>query len=69
MEAFCHRKFQGMPSLMLFTLSNDPHLYGLEMLLSNILMTGLFCSNIRMVIFSKTANSYHMKHVRLPFLV
>ena len=43
-----------MPS----TLTGDsPHLYGLEMSLSNILMIGLFHSNNRMVIFSKTENS------------
>ena len=34
---------------MPFTFTNDPHLYGLEISLIDILMTGLFCSNNRMV--------------------
>ena len=50
---------------MPFTLTDDPQFYGLEMSLSNILMIGLFRSNSRMVIFSKTEKkSYHSKHVR-----
>ena len=39
---------------MSFTLIEDPQFYGLEMSLNNILMIGLFRSNYRMVIFSKT---------------
>ena len=39
---------------MPFTLTDNPQLYELEMSLSNILMTRLFCSNKRMVIFSQT---------------
>ena len=50
-------KFQSI-SLMPFTLTDNPHLYGLEMSLSNILMIGLFRSNNKMVIFSKTENLY-----------
>ena len=38
---------------MPLTLTDDPHFYGLEILLSNILMIGLFLSNNRMVIFSE----------------
>ena len=38
---------------MPLTLTDDPHFYGLEILLSNILMIGLFRSNNRMVIFSE----------------
>ena len=50
---------------MSFTLIEDPQFYGLEMSLNNILMIGLFRSNYRMVIFSKTEkNSYHGNHVR-----
>ena len=52
-------------SLMLFTLTDDPQFYILEVSFSNILMIGLFHSNIRMVSFSKTEKkSYHRKHVR-----
>ena len=43
---------------MPFTLTDDPHLYDLEMSLSNILMIGLFHSNNSMAIFSKTENSH-----------
>ena len=57
MTAFCPTKFQRVPSLMPFTFTGDPHLSGLEMSLSNILLIGLFCSNNRMVIFSETENS------------
>ena len=50
---------------MSFTLTDDPQFYGLETLLSNIWMTGLFHSNNMMVIFSKTEkNSYNSKLVR-----
>ena len=53
-----------MPSLVSFTLTDDPHVYGLEMALSNILMIGLFRSNNSVVIFSKTEKkSYYSKHV------
>ena len=34
-----------IPSLMPFTLTDDPQFYGSEMSLSNILMIGLFRSN------------------------
>ena len=37
-----------------FTLTNHPQFHDLEMSLSNVLMIGLFCSSIRMKIFSKT---------------
>ena len=46
-------KFQSIPSQILFTLTDDPQFYGLEVSLNYILMVGLFRSN-RMVIFSKT---------------
>ena len=51
---------------MPFTLTDNPKFYDLEMSLSNNLMISLFCSNDRMVIFSKTEknNSYHSKHSR-----
>ena len=49
---------------MLFTSTDDLQLYGLEMTAIDILMIGLFCSNNRMVIVSKTGNSYHRKHLR-----
>ena len=49
---------------MLFTLTDDSQLYGLEVSVNGILMIGLFCSNNRMVFFSKTGNSYYSKHVR-----
>ena len=52
---------------MSFTLTDDPHLYGLEMSLNNILMIGLFRSNKRMVIFSKT-KFIHSKHVKGPYI-
>ena len=52
---------QGIPSLMLFTLTEDPQFHGLEMSLSNILMIGLFHLNNRMVIFSETENNIHIK--------
>ena len=53
-----------MPSLVSFTLTDDPHVYGLEMALSNILMIGLFRSNNNVVIFPKTEKkSYSSKHV------
>ena len=51
--AFYHKKFQSIPSLMLFTLTNDPQFYGLQVSLSSILMMGVFCSNNRTVIFLK----------------
>ena len=57
MTAFCLTKFQRVPSLMSFTFTGGPHLSGLEMFLSNILLIGLFCSNNKMVIFSGTENS------------
>ena len=53
-----HMKFQNIPSLILFTLTDDPEFYGLELSLNNILMVGLFRSNNRMVIFSKTEKSH-----------
>ena len=63
--AFFHIKFQNIPSLILFSLTDDSQFFGLEVSLSNILMTDLFCSNSRMVIFSKTEkNSYHSKHIK-----
>ena len=34
-----HTKLQSIPSLMQFNLTEDPHLYGLEMPLSNILIS------------------------------
>ena len=50
---------------MSFTLTDDPQFYGLETLLNSIWMTGLFRSNNRMVIFSKTEkSSYYSKLVR-----
>ena len=49
---------------MPFTLTDDPHLCGAEMSLSDILMIGWFCSNKRMITISKTENSHHSKHVR-----
>ena len=50
---------------MLFTLTDDPQFHILEVSFSNVLMIGLFHSNIRMVSFSKTEKkSYHRKHVR-----
>ena len=53
----------SLPSLMPFTLTDE--FCGLEMSLSNILMTGLFRLNNRMAIFSKTEKKlYHNKHVR-----
>ena len=64
MAAFCYTKFQTIPSIMPFTLTDGPHLCAIEMSLSNILMIDLFHSNNRMVIFSKTENLYHSKHVR-----
>ena len=39
---------------MSFALTDDSKFYSLEITLSNILMNGLFRSNSRMVIFSKT---------------
>ena len=63
--AFFHMKFQSILSLVLFTLTDDPQFYGLEISLSNILMIGLFLSSNRMIVFSNTEkNSYHSKHVR-----
>ena len=41
------------PSLMPFTLTDNPQLYGLKVSLSNIFMSALFCSNM-MEMFSKT---------------
>ena len=51
---------------MPFSLTDDPQFHGLEMSLSNVLMIGLFPSNNRVAIFSKTEkkNSYHSNHVR-----
>ena len=43
---------------MLFTLTDDPQIYALEVFLTNILMIGLFCSNNRIVIFSKTGKKF-----------
>ena len=39
---------------MSFTVTDDPQFSGLEVFLRNILMIGLFRSNNRIVIFSKT---------------
>ena len=38
---------------MPFTLTDDPQFYGIKIFLSNILMTGWFCSKHKIVIFSK----------------
>ena len=52
---------------MPFTLTDHPQFNGLEVSLRNIFMIGLFFSNSRMVIFSKTKkNSHHSKHLRNP---
>ena len=51
-------KFHSIPSLTLFTLTDDPQFYGLEVSLNNILMVDLFRSNNRMIIFSKTEKNY-----------
>ena len=51
---------------MSFTLTEDPQFYGLEMSLSNILIIGLFRSNNRMVIFSKTEKKYNSKTCKGP---
>ena len=57
-------KFQNVPSIMPFPLTDDPQFHGLEMFLSNILMICLFHSNKRMVFFLKTEkNPYHRKKV------
>ena len=56
--ALFHIKFQSIPSLILFTLSDDPQFFGLEVPLSNILMIGLFRSNNKMLIFFKTEKKY-----------
>ena len=56
--ALFYIKFQSIPSLILFTLTDDPQFYGLEVSLNNILMVGLFRSNNRMVIFSKTEKNH-----------
>ena len=53
-----------MPSLILFTLTDDLQFYGLEVSLSNILMIGLFCSNNRIVIFSKTEKEIILQQTR-----
>ena len=62
--AFCHIEFQNIPSLMLFTLTDDLQFYSLQVSFSNILMIGLFRSNNRMLLFPKTEKTYHSKHVR-----
>ena len=38
---------------MPFNLTDDPQFYGLKVSLNNTFVVGLFCSNSRMVIFSK----------------
>ena len=48
---------------MPFTLNDDPQCYGLEMALSNILMT-CFVQTTGWYFFLKQKNSYHSKHVR-----
>ena len=53
-----------MPSLILFTLTDDLQFYGLEVSLSNILMNGLFRSNNRIVIFSKTEKEIILQQTR-----
>ena len=53
-----------MPSLILFTLTDDLQFYGLEVSLSNILMIGLFRSNNRIVIFSKTEKEIILQQTR-----
>ena len=62
--AFCHIKFQSIPSLMPFTLNGDPQFYGLKMSLSNTLMIDLFGSNNRMVIFSKREKKIISQQIR-----
>ena len=65
LTAFFNKKFQSILSLMLFTLTDNPHLYRLEIFLSDILMTDLFgWKSNKIVIFSKTENSYQSKYVR-----
>ena len=51
--ALFHIKFQSIPSLILFTLTDNPQFYGLEVSLNNIfLIVGFFRSNNRTIIFS-----------------
>ena len=50
---------------MSFILTDNLQFYGLEMSLSSILMSGLFSSNNRMMIFLKQDKiSYHSKDVK-----
>ena len=55
---FCHIKLQSISSLIPSTLTDDSHLYVIEMGLSHILMIVLFLSNIRLVIFAKIENNF-----------
>ena len=54
-----------IPSLMPFTLTDDPQFYGSEMSLSNILMIGLFRSNSQQDgNFSKTGKKFISQQTR-----
>ena len=61
-----------MPSLMLFTLTNDPEIcnFGdLEVSLSIILIIGLFCLNHMMVIFSKSEKKFiSQQTLKVPYI-
>ena len=49
---------------MLLTVTDHPQFYGLEISLSNILTTELFCSNNRTVIFSKQKKKFTAQQTR-----
>ena len=61
-------KFQSIPSLILFTSTDDPQFYDLQVCLNNSLMVGLFRSNNRMVIFSKTKKVISQQTRKGPYI-
>ena len=61
-------KFQSIPLIIRFSLTDDPQFYGLEMSLNNILIFGLFHSNNRMVIFSRTGKKIITANTKGPYI-
>ena len=66
--ALFHIKFQSIPSLVLYTLTDNAQFYGLEVFLNNILMVVLFRSNNRMVIFPKTKKIISQQTCKGPYI-
>ena len=55
---FCHIKFQSIPSLILFTLTDNPYFYGFEMSLSNMSTRGMDIVQILLFLYKRSIVCY-----------